>query len=110
MERAVETEPISWDGGSSTQRFRLQMQALYGAFTHITYWPQRFSFSFPSCLGTGSLNRLRGKDKVPFSTFVFMYHYSFPHMKPEKFTHISNYLMRINPFPNHMVHLGKCHL
>ena len=30
-------------------------------------------------------------------------------MKPEKLTHNSNYLMRINPFPNPMVYLGKRH-
>ena len=73
MERAVEIELISWDGGSSTQRFRLQMQALYGAFTHITYWPQIFSFSFPSCLGTASLNKLfEGKGESAF--FYFCIH------------------------------------
>ena len=56
--RALEIELISWDGGPSTQRFRLQMQSLHHAFTHITHWPQRFSFSFPSCLGTALLSKL----------------------------------------------------
>ena len=73
MERAVEIELTSWDGGSSTQRFRLQMQALYGAFTHSTYWPQIFSFSFPSCLGTASLSKLfEGKGESAF--FYFCIH------------------------------------